>query len=474
MGKKWNLPEDRFFDVDPTVRKDALEIYESVKDLPIISPHGHVDPNLFTSQNKGFGTPSDLLIIPDHYVFRLFYSQGMKMEDFGIPMADGDRSSVEKDHRKIWQRFADNFHLLRTTASYTWLAYEFKFILGIDEIPDSQNAQKIYDEINEKLNSPEFQPRALFKKMNIEVMSTTDGASDSLAAHKEIRDSGWDGKIIPAFRPDSIMRICMPGFKNEIEKLSQRSNISINKFKDYIAAIENRRAFFKTMGCVSTDSGVMTPYTYELSEKEADEIFQRALLGKATAADDKAFTGHILCEMARMSCDDGLVMQLHPGVYRNHNDPFYAKFGMDKGGDIPTQTEYTYNMHDLLAKYGNNPNFTLCLFTVDESSFSRELGPLAGHYPALRLGPPWWFLDTWNGMNRFLDAVTETAGVCNLSGFVDDTRAYPSIPARHDVWRRVVSNWLARMECRSFIDKSDALEIAEKLSYSQPKAVYKL
>ena len=474
MSKKWNLPEDRFFDNEPAQKRIALEIYERIKNLPIVSPHGHVDPKLFANDSPGFGTPSDLLVIPDHYIFRLFYSQGLKLEDFGIPYRNGLQDASEKDHRKIWQHFADNFHLLRTTASYTWLAYEFKFIFDIDEIPDSENAMRIYDNLTEKLSSPEFQPRELYKKMNIEVLCTTDAASDSLKTHQEIKESGWDGKIIPTFRPDAVTNIRGENFRQEIEKLSAAGDINIHDFESYIRALEKRRAFFKEMGAVSTDQAVITPYTHELPQSETDRIFKAALDGNVSDSDATAFEGHMLMEMARMSCDDQLVMQLHPGVLRNHNRIIYDKFGPDKGCDIPIQTEFTKNLHSMLNQYGNNPNFTLCLFTVDENTYSRELAPLAGHYPSVRLGPPWWFNDSWNGMTRFFDSVTETAGLYNLSGFVDDTRAFPSIPARHDVWRRVVSNWLAKMVVRSFIGVDDAYDFAFLLAYSQPKNVYKL
>ncbi|GAP41233.1 glucuronate isomerase [Flexilinea flocculi] len=474
MSRKWILPEDRFFDPDDSQKKIALEIYHSVKDLPIVSPHGHVDPKLFSKDSEGFGTPADLLIIPDHYVFRLFYSQGLRLEDFGIPRRDGSKEEIEQDHRKIWQRFADNFHMLRTTASYSWLAYEFKFILGIDEIPDSDNAQEIYDDIYEKLKSPEFQPRNLFDRFQIEVLSTTDGAADSLSIHQEIKESGWKGNIIPAFRPDSVMNITSPNFKQEIDKLSNAAGIDIIDFKTYIRALESRRQFFKSMGAVSTDHAVVCPMTSELPEPELNRIFTNALKGESTEAEQAAFSGHMLNEMARMSCEDGMVMQLHPGVLRNHNHMIYDRFGADKGCDIPVTTEFTRNLQPLLSKFGNNPRFTLCLFTVDEYTYSRELAPLAGHYPAIRLGPPWWFNDSWNGMTRFFDSVTETAGLYNLSGFIDDTRAFPSIPARHDVWRRVVSNWLAKMVSRSFIDTQDALDLANMLVYRQPKSVYKL
>lgn len=474
MSKKWNLPEDRFFDSEPIHKKNAVEIYERIQNLPIVSPHGHVDPNLFLDGGPGFGTPTEMLIIPDHYVFRLFYSQGLRLEDFGIPLRPGVSGKVETDHRKIWQRFSENFHLLRGTASYNWLGYEFKYVFGIDEIPDKDNADRLYDELVEKLASPEFQPRALFDNLNIEVICTTDGASDTLEAHDKIRKTGWENKVRPTLRPDSVTQIRSENFRSELAKLSKASGIDIRTFGDYLAALRNRRAFFKTMGAVSTDHGVYATDTDRLSQKDLDKIFRRALDGTATRSDEKDFIGHMLLEFAAMSCEDGFVMQLHPGVLRNHNEYIYNRFGADKGCDIPVQTEFTKHLRPLLNEFGNNPNFTIVLFTLDEYVYSRELGPLAGHYPAIRLGPPWWFNDSWNGMNRFYDSVVETAGLYNMSGFIDDTRAFPSIPARHDVFRRVVANWLAKMVTRSFFDMDDAHELAKMLTYDQPKAVYHL
>lgn len=474
MSRKWQLPNDRFFDSDPAQKKAALEIYEKVKDLPIVSPHGHVDPALFMESSAGFGSPADLLIIPDHYVFRLFYSQGLPLEQFGIPRKDGKGLPVEKDHRKIWQRFSEKFHLLRGTASYNWLGYEFREILGIDEIPDAENAQSIYEALEEKLKSAEFQPRALYKRMNIEALCTTDAASDSLSAHKAIKESGWDGRILPTFRPDAVTNLQTPNFKAEIEKLAEAAKIDITDFRSFIRALEVQRAFFREMGAVSTDHAVLSPVTEPLTDAELNRIFRAGLEGTVVEKEALAFSGHMLREMARMSCEDGLVMQLHPGVLRNHNNSIYEAFGADKGCDIPLQTEFTRNLRPLLNSYGNNPKFRLCLFTLDEYTYSRELAPLAGHYPAIRLGPPWWFNDSWNGMTRFFESIPETAGLYNLSGFIDDTRAFPSIPARHDVWRRVVANWLAKMTVRSFFAMEDAHELAYMLVYSQPKSVYNL
>jgi len=465
------LDEDRYFDPDPAVRKIASVLYEGVKDLPIVSPHGHVDPAIF-AKNHFFPDPTELILIPDHYVFRMLYSKGISMESLGIPTVDG--SHVEKDHRKIWQIFGDHYYLFSGTPTGAWLNHEFYHVFGIREKLNSESAMRIYDTIVEKLQSPDYLPRALFDRFHIEVLTTTDGASDALIHHEEIRKSGWKGNIIPCIRPDAVIDLSLKDWKQNIDALSQISDIQIDSYHTFIQALENRREYFKAMGAVSTDQGVFSPYTHRLSLREADQLFQRALQGKATSDDSVRFTAHMLMEMARMSIDDGLVMQIHPGSFRNHNGDVFAKFGKDKGCDIPVQTEYTRNLHALLNAYGNDPRFNLIIFTLDESSYSRELAPLAGHYPAMKLGPPWWFHDSIEGMTRYKERVMETAGLYNTAGFNDDTRAFPSIPARHDLSRRVDSNYLARLVARHIIDMEDAECMAKALAYDLVKEAYKL
>ncbi|HZY43053.1 MAG TPA: glucuronate isomerase, partial [Anaerolineae bacterium] len=406
---------DRFFDPDPTQRAIARELYAEVAALPLICPHGHVDPRLFADPNYSFGSPVDLLIIPDHYVFRMLYSQGVSLESLGIPRRD--TVPVEGDHRKIWQTFADHFYLFRGTPTGVWLNDELVNIFDIEEKLTSDSAQRIYDQIAAKLASPEFKPRALFERFNIEVLCTTDTATDSLEYHQTIRTSGWHGQIRPTFRPDGVVNLNAPGWRENIDALSIVSGIAVHNYATFIQALENRRAFFKSMGATATDHAALTPFTEDLSAGEANTIFQHALHGQATTDDATRFTGHMLIELARMSIDDGLTMQLHPGSLRNHNDVIFERFGTDKGADIPIGTEYTRNLRPLLNKYGNNPRLTLILFTLDESAYSRELAPLAGHYPALRLGPPWWFFDSLNGMARYFDLVMETAGLYNTCGF---------------------------------------------------------
>jgi len=470
--EKWNLPEGRYFDPDPAHRRIAMELYKSAAHLPIISPHGHVDPRLFADENASFGTPADLLIIPDHYVFRMLFSQGIPLENLGIPRRDG--GPTEKDHRKVWQIFANHFYLFRGTPTGVWLADELNNVFGIEEKLTGQNAQSIYDQIEAKLKLPEFRPRALFKRFNIEVMCTTDAATDPLTHHQVIQKSGWSGNIRPTFRPDAVVNLLTLGWSDNVKTLSKASGITVTSYQKFIRALEDRRAFFKSMGTVATDHASETAYTVELSSSEAEAIFQRALQGKANAEDAKRLNAHMIMEFARMSIDDGLVMQLHVGSIRDHNDLIYHRFGANMGADIPSQSEFTQNLRPLLNKYGIDSRLTLILFNLDESTYSRELAPLAGHYPAVILGPPWWFYDSINGMRRYFDRVMETAGLHNTAGFNDDTRAFPSIPARHDLWRRISANWIADLVVRGIVDIEDAKEMILDMAYRLTKRAYKI
>jgi glucuronate isomerase len=469
---KWHLPDDRYFDPDPAQRRIAGELYETVADLPLICPHGHVDPRLLADEDATFGTPAELLIIPDHYVFRLLYSQGISLETLGVPRLDG--GPVEQDHRKIWQLFADNFYLFRGTPTGAWLAHELCAVLGIEEKLSSETAQDIYDRIVDRLATPEFRPRALFERFNIEVLCTTDAATDPLHQHQAIRASGWKGDVRPTFRPDALVNLLTPGWGKNINALSEVSSVTVHSYPTFIQALEGRRGFFKSMGAAATDHAAQSAYTAELAPPEADAIFQRALRGRTTPEDAHRFTAHMMMESARMSIEDGLVMQFHVGSVRNHNQPTFDRFGPDKGCDIPERSEFTHNLRPLLNKYGNDPRLTFIVFNLDESVYSRELAPLAGHYPAMRLGPPWWFHDSINGITRYFDRVMETAGLHNTVGFNDDTRAFPSIPARHDLWRRVSANWIAGLVVRGIVDLDDAQEMIVDMAYRLAKRGYKI
>lgn len=465
------LNADRFFDPDATVRGIARNLYQEVSMLPLICPHGHVDPRIL-ADNEPFPEPAALIITPDHYIFRMLYSRGVPMETLGIPSRNG--AKVERDARRIWQVFADHYYLFAGTPTGVWLEYELGIVFKVDKKLTSETAMTIYDEVAEKLRSPEFLPRALFESFNIEVLSTTDKASDPLTHHAAIRDSGWGGRVIPSFRPDAVFRIGLEAWRDELRALEQAHGSTISSYDEFVRALEDRRAFFKTMGAAATDHAVIEPYTAALSPEGAGALFGKALNGDADENDQRLFEANMLMEMARMSTADGLVMQLHPGAMRDHNEAISQRFGPDMGADIPVATEYTRNLRALLNAYGNDPRLTLILFTLDETSYSRELAPLAGHYPALRIGPPWWFHDSIEGMTRFRQQTTETAGLYNTAGFNDDTRAFCSIPARHDMARRVDANFLAGLVARHIIDLSDARRLARALAYDLARETYRL
>jgi glucuronate isomerase len=463
---------DRYFSPDPAQRTIARRLYDQVRTLPLICPHGHVDPRLFADPDYQFGSPVDLLIIPDHYIFRMLYSQGIALEALGIPRQDG--GPVETDHRKIWQTVCDHWHLFRGTPTGMWVRDELRDVFGIDLPLNGANAQPIYDRIVAQLTTPEFRPRRLFEHFNIEVLATTDAAADTLDHHQTIRASGWTGKIIPTYRPDAVINLDTEGWLGHIQRLSEVSGTQVVDYPSFITALEQRRAFFKSMGATATDQGVLTAYTERLSGQQADAIFQRALSGRISPEDVQRFTGHMLIEMARMSSEDELVMQLHIGSYRNHNPTLFAGFGRDKGADIPIASEFTRSFKPLLDVFGTHQTLRIVLFNLDETVYSRELAPLAGHYPILRLGPPWWFFDSLNGMRRYFDTVMETAGLYNTAGFNDDTRAYPSIPARHDLWRRASVDWLAGLVVQQIIDEVEAHEMAIDMAYRLAKQTYRL
>lgn len=463
--------DDRFLSPHLPQHSISRDLYQSVKSLPLICPHGHVDPSILSDTRYQWGTPVDVLIIPDHYIFRMLYSQGIPLETLGIPSTEGN---VETDHRKIWQTVCDHWYLFRGTPTGVWLRDELREIFGIEDKINSQNAMRIYDALSEKLASPELQPRQLFKQFNIEVLATTDSATDTLSHHQAIRDSGWGGRVIPTFRPDAVVDIQQPNWRSDIDQLSEISGITVNSFASYIQALEQRRTFFKSMGATATDHAAETAYSAWLPKAEAEAIFNRALNGQLETGDAQRFIGHMHMEFARMSTEDGLVMQLHIGSYRNHNQTIFKRFGANMGADIPLRTEFTRDLHALTHEFGNHPELTVILFTLDETTYSRELATMAGHYPALRLGPPWWFFDSLNGMRYYFERVVETAGIYNTAGFNDDTRAYPSIPIRHDLWRRASANWLAEQVVQRIIDADDAHEMIVDMAYGLAKRTYKL
>ena len=465
------LNPDRLLPADPAVRAIARRLYGGIANLPIISPHGHTDPAWF-ADDAPFADPASLLIVPDHYVFRMLHSQGVPLGAMGIARRDG--GPVERDPRAIWRLFARHYHLFRGTPSRLWLDWVFETLFALDVRLSAETADLYYDRIADALARPDFRPRALFERLNIEVLTTTENPLDPLAHHRAIRESGWGGRVLTAYRPDPVIDPEFEGFQANLDALAAITGEDTRSWTGYLAAHRNRRAVFKAMGATSTDHGHPTARTADLSDAEAAALFARVQSGAASAADAELFRAQMLTEMARMSIDDGLVMQLHPGSFRNHHRPTFDAFGRDKGADIPMRTDYVAGLKPLLDRFGDADGFTLILFTLDETVYSRELAPLAGFYPCLRLGPAWWFHDSPEGMTRFRERTTETAGFYNLVGFNDDTRAFLSIPARHDVARRIDCGFLARLVADHRLDEDEAAELAHDLTYRLVKEAYRL
>lgn len=461
------IDEDRMFPAETSARKVARALYAHVRNLPIVSPHGHTQAAWFAN-NGPFPDPATLFVQPDHYVFRMLYSQGISMDDLEIGQP------VVRNPRKVWHIFASHYYLFRGTPTRMWLDYAFQEQFGLHERLSEKTADLYYDTISARLSTPEFLPRALFERFNIETMATTDSPLDSLENHKAIRESGWKGRIIPAFRPDSVVDPDFPGFADLVAKLGEQNGEDSSTWTGYLNALAKARARFCALGCTSTDHGHPSAQTADLSPAEAEYLFAKVISGNADAAQKELFRAQMLTEMARMSVEDGLVMQIHPGSVRNHNRFVFERYGKDMGGDIPRATNYVDALHPLLARFGNEKNLTIILFTLDETTFSRELAPLAGHYPCLRLGPPWWFHDSPEGMMRFREQATETAGFYNTVGFNDDTRAFLSIPARHDMARRIDCAFLGRLVAEHRMDQDEAFEVAHELTYGLVKKAYRL
>lgn len=470
-GAELVLHEDRLFPQDPDTRAVARRLYSEVKELPIISPHGHTEARWFADDTP-FDDPARLFVVPDHYLFRMLYSQGVPLEQLGIPRTDG--VAVETDPRAIWRRFAQHYYLFRATPSRLWFDHALNQVFGVRKRLSTETADEVYDHIEDRLARPEFRPRALFDRFGIELLATTESPLDDLRHHRKIRESDWDGNVVPTYRPDSLVDPEYEGFAANLARLGEITGEDTSGWDGYLAALAGRRRYFAEMGATATDHGHPSATTADLDRAACERLFARALNGETTAEEAETFRGQMLTEMARMSLDDGLVMQIHAGSFRNHNGQIFARFGRDMGADIPMRTDYVRALKPLLERFGNEPALTVILFTLDETSYSRELAPLAGHYPILRLGPPWWFFDGAEGMLRYRRSVIETAGFYNTVGFNDDTRAFLSIPARHDVARRIDCAYLAELVCEHRLDEDEALEVATDLAYRLAKKAYKL
>jgi glucuronate isomerase len=471
MSRILHLDPQRFFPADAASRAIAVRLFARVESLPIISPHGHTDPAWFAS-DAPFEDAVSLLLWPDHYLLRMLLSVGMSLESLGI--SPNDAGVVETDRRAIWRRFAERYSVFRATPSRLWLDQVFATVFGIDVRLGQETADLYFDTISACLATPEFRPRALFDRFGIEVLATTEGALDSLEQHRLIGKSGWRGRVITTFRPDDVVDPDRPDFAANVHQLAELTGEDSSTWHGYLAALTKRRAFFRAHGATATDHGHPSALTADLSTRQAQDLFATVLKGSPRPAEAELFRAQMLTEMARMSCDDGMVMQLHPGAWRNHNAALYRRFGRDRGGDFPTQTNYVTALKPLLDRYGSSRDFTLILFTLDESTYARELAPLAGHYPCLRLGPAWWFHDAPEAILRYRRSTTESAGFYNTVGFNDDTRAFFSIPARHDLARRMDCTYLAELVATQRLDEDEAAEVAVDLAYNLPKAAYHL
>ena len=470
MTRPLHLHPDRLFASDPAQRDIARALYRTVADLPIVSPHGHTDPHWFAT-DAPWRNATDLLLVPDHYVFRMLYSQGVPLDALGVPSRSGAPTT---DPRAAWRTFAQHYHLFRATPSRLWLDHVFAEVMGLDVALEEATADLYYDHITARLAEPDYRPRALFDRFGIEVLATTEGAEADLSAHRAIRASGWGGRVITTYRPDGVIDVEHEQFAPAMARFAELTGEDVWSWRGYLAAHRKRRADFRAAGATATDHGHPSARTANLSAAEAEALFRRVTGGRPDAADADLFRAQMLTEMARMSVEDGMVMQLHPGSFRNHNEALFATYGRDKGADIPMRVDYVAALKPLLDAVGNERDFTLILFTLDESTYARELAPLAGHYPCLRLGPAWWFHDSPEGMRRYREMTTETAGFYNTVGFNDDTRAFLSISARHDVARRVDCAFLARLVAEHRLEDWEAAELAQDLTVNLVRRAYRL
>ncbi|MEV6631039.1 glucuronate isomerase [Actinoplanes sp. NPDC051470] len=470
------MADDLIFASGDRERDIARELHAVAAALPLICPHGHVDPALL-AEDRPFPDPARLLVVPDHYVTRMLLSQGIRPGRLGVPARDGSDEPVETDGRVIWRLLAENWHLFRGTPSRLWMERTFAGVFDVHTPLRAETADDIYDAIAARLAEPAFRPRALFQQFGIETLATTESPLDDLATHAKLAADGWGGpggRVITTFRPDNVVDMEFEGWAGNVARLGEVAGTDTSRFGGYLDALRLRREAFVAAGATSSDHGHPTALTVSLPEAEAAELFQRGLSGRASARDAELFRAHMLLEFARMSIDDGLVMQLHPGAVRNHNRWLHRTHGRDTGGDIPQASDYVHGLAPLLDAYGNDPRLRVVLYTLDEDTFTRELAPLAGGYAALYLGAPWWFLDTPDGLRRFRETVTDSAGFYNTAGFVDDTRAFCSIPVRHDVARRVDAAYLATLVAQGRLPLDEAAETIADLAYHLPKRIFRL
>jgi len=461
---------DRLLPSEPGLRTTARNLYDSVKDLPIISPHGHV-PAQWLADDVPFTDPTSLLITPDHYVNRMLHAHGVELSALGVGQGHlGDQAS-----REAFRTLCSHWSAYRGTPVRLWFDAQLGEIFGVKVQPSADTADQIYDQIASCIASPEFKPRALYEKFRIEVLATTDDPCDDLGAHQFLRDDqAWHGRVIPTFRPDKYLEPALPSWNADVDRLAEVSGLDTGDYGGFLGAMENRRQYFRDNGAVSSDHSHFDSRTDALEPSEAERIYNLARKGEVTEPEATALRRHLVSEMARMACEDGLVMTLHPGVRRNHHMPTFEKYGADVGTDIPVKMEFTDALRPMLNRYGTHPNFQLVIFTIDETVFSREIGPLAGFYPSVFAGVPWWFIDAPEAIRRFRAAITESAGFAKTSGFIDDTRAFCSIPARHDMSRRLDAGFVAQLVAEHRLNEDEAIEVMHDLVVTNPRRAFKL
>ncbi|AXH94924.1 glucuronate isomerase [Ornithinimicrobium avium] len=469
-GARPSLHPDRLLPADPGTREVARRVYAEVADLPIISPHGHVPP-AWLAQDTPFRDPTSLLITPDHYITRLLHASGVELARLGV----GREALSEQEARAAFRVFCQHWPVFRGTPMRLWFETVLGQVFGTELVPSAGTADELYDQIATWIAQDTSRPRALMDTFDIAFLATTDDPCDDLAHHRTLaEDPSFLRRVVPTFRPDRYLEPASAVWVADMHRLGEVSGQDTGSYAGWVAAMEERRAYFKAHGAVSTDHSHRDLGTEPLEPVEAERLYSAALARRISTVDGDRLRRHMVCEMVRMASEDGLTMTLHPAVHRDHHPGTLEAYGADVGADIPISVEVTRALQPALARYGTHPNLTLVVFTIDETVYSRELAPLAGFYPSLHVGVPWWFIDAPDAITRFRAAVTESAGFTRTSGFVDDTRAFLSIPARHDMARRLDSGFLARLIAEHRLTEDEAVETARYLVQTQPREVFGL
>jgi glucuronate isomerase len=458
---------DRLLGTDPAVREHARSIYQSTAGAPIISPHGHVSAAMLAA-NQPLTDPAELFVTPDHYVTRLLHASGIELERLGL----GDSTTPP---REVWRTLCAQWFRFAGTPVRYWLEDALAGVFGVTVTPDPDSADELYDLLDELLSEPEYLPRALLDRFGVGTLATTDDPADSLAHHRDLASvEHLPTRVIPTLRADAYMTPDATGWRERLEALTTASGEDCGSYLGLLEAIRVRREVFRLHGATATDCGVPDAWATPLSNAQAEMLHRQGLDGSISPEGVQAYRRNLLFQFGCMAAEDGLVMQLHAGVIRNHHAATFARFGPDTGHDLPAVTTYTEPLRALLNHVGTSPTFRIVLFTVDETAFSRDIAPLAGFYPSVYAGAPWWFLDAPAAVRRYREAVTETAGFFKTSGFIDDTRALCSIPSRHDMSRRLDAAYLAELVVTRQLAEAEAHSIGQALVSEIPRNAFRL